>query len=97
MANPRWNPNAYLHVGQHVESVTKTVALSEDAYASLERLKKPGQSFSDVVQELVRERRPRLAEVLEEPDEGARDHWTSFQEERRAARREHASRVDLED
>lgn len=77
--------------------MTKTVALSEDAYASLERLKKPGQSFSDVVQELVRERRPRLAEVLEEPDEDARDHWASFQEERRAARQEHASRVDLED
>lgn len=77
--------------------MSKTVALSEDAYDALARLKKPGQSFSDVVEELVAERRPRLEEVLEEPDDEVRDHWERFQEERREARRDHLSRVDLED
>lgn len=77
--------------------MSKTVALSEDAYEALARLKKPGQSFSDVVRELVRERRPRLEEVLEEPDEETKAHWKAFQKERRAARREHLSRVDLDE
>lgn len=77
--------------------MSKTVALSEDAYDALARLKKPGQSFSDVVEELVAERRPRLEEVLEEPDDEVRDHWKRFQEERREARRDHLSRVNLED
>lgn len=77
--------------------MTKTVALSDDAYDALARLKKPGQSFSDVVRELIVQRRPRLEHVLEEPDEQARDHWANFQEERRAARSEHLSRVSLEE
>jgi predicted CopG family antitoxin len=77
--------------------VTKTVALSEDAYASLARLKKPGQSFSDVVEELVDERRPRLEDVLDEPTPEASAHWEAFQEERRERRRTHRSRVDLEE
>lgn len=77
--------------------MTKTVALSEDAYHALDRLKQPGQSFSDVVLGLVRERRPRLEDVLDEPDPDAADHWAAFQRERRRARSEHASRVSLED
>lgn len=75
--------------------MTKTVALSEQAYRSLARLKRPGQSFSDVVVELVANRRPSIREVagvLSEDDE----YWGSFAAERRKARRVSKDRVRLE-
>lgn len=77
--------------------MTKTGALSEDAYEALSRLKRRGESFSDVVLRLAEDQRTRLNDVLEEPDEPAAAHWATFQEERRKAREEHTSRVSLED
>jgi predicted CopG family antitoxin len=88
---------AYLHACLHTERVTKTVALSDEAYAALARLKKPGESFSDVVQNLVARQRPRLGDALEQPSPAAEAHWAKFQKERAAARRSQASRVRLED
>lgn len=75
--------------------MTKTVALAEDAYAALARLKKPGQSFSDVVREIVGRRRPGVREVgglLAE--DGA--YWDAFSKSRRLARRVSTDRVDFE-
>ena len=88
--------NSYLHVGLHVGSMTKTVALSDDAYAALARVKKPGQSFSEVVQELVAGRRPSIRDVggLLAHDTA---HWDAFAKERRRARRVSAERVRLGD
>lgn len=44
----------YVSLWMHTRSMTKTISLSDDAYASLERLKKPGESFSDVALRLAR-------------------------------------------
>jgi predicted CopG family antitoxin len=78
--------------------MTRTVALADDAYDALARLKKPGQSFSQVVRELVRAKRPRLREVLpSEPTPEEDAYWRRFQEERRRARRATAGRVQLEE
>ncbi|HYR80956.1 MAG TPA: antitoxin VapB family protein [Thermoplasmata archaeon] len=54
----------------------KTVTLSEDAYAALARLKKEGESFSDVVRRLARGSRSLL--------EFAGD-WKDFPEEKMTA------------
>ncbi len=75
--------------------MTKTVALSDEAYAELARLKRSGQSFSDVVQELIARRRPSIREVSGLLAHDA-DHWEAFAEERRDARRVSTERVDLE-
>ena len=66
--------------------MTKTVALADDAYEALSRLKGPGQSFSDVVRELVLGNRPRLREVAGLAKSDA-EHWDAFGRERQAARR----------
>lgn len=76
--------------------MTKTVALADEVYEDLARLKKPGQSFSDVVRDLTQKHRPRLREVsgsLQEDEE----YWEAFARARREARRQSAQRVDLED
>ena len=75
--------------------MTKTVALAEDAYAALARLKQPGQSFSDVVRELVAHRRPSIRDVagLLRGDDA---YWQAFAQERRRARKASADRVDRE-
>jgi predicted CopG family antitoxin len=75
--------------------VTKTVALSDQAYDALARLKKPGQSFSEVVQQLAREKRPSVREVsgLLAHDS---DYWKAFAAKRRTARKQTTRRVRLE-
>lgn len=75
-------------------AVTKTVALADDAYEALARLKGPGESFSDVVRSLVASRRPRLRDVagLAQQDQ---QHWEAFRRERGKARRGSRRRVDL--
>lgn len=74
--------------------MTKTVALADDAYEALARLKRPGESFSDVVRSLVAGRRPRLRDVagIARQDQA---HWKAFRRERSAARRISRQRVDL--
>lgn len=76
--------------------MTKTVALSDEAYAALARVKRPGQSFSEIVQELVAGRRPSIRDVA-----GILAHdsprWEAFAKERRKARRLSSDRVDLGD
>lgn len=76
--------------------MTKTVALADDAYEALARLKAPGQSFSDVVRQLVGERRPSIRDVA-----GGLAHdsayWKAFAAERRKARRVSLRRVRFED
>lgn len=74
--------------------MTRTVALADDAYEALARLKKPGQSFSDVVRELAANARPRLREVTGLA-RGDQAHWEAFGRERRAARGRTRGRVDL--
>ncbi|MBW3583834.1 MAG: hypothetical protein KY455_12125 [Euryarchaeota archaeon] len=77
--------------------MTKTVALADDAYEALDRLKRPGQSFSDVVRELTSKRRPRIRDVIQDrlaTDEDER--WVEFKKERREARQVNLARVDLE-
>lgn len=77
--------------------MTRTVALADDAYDALARLKKPGQSFSDVVRELTTHRRPSLDEVLPaKPTKEEVDHWKAFQKKRRKARQATALRVKLD-
>ncbi len=75
--------------------MTKTVALSDDAYAALARLKKPGQSFSEVVRELVAGQRPSVRDVagLLSNDSA---YWKSYADTRRRARRASQDRADLE-
>jgi predicted CopG family antitoxin len=75
--------------------VTKTVALSDRAYDALARLKRPGQSFSEVVQELAADQRPSVREVsgLLAHDSA---YWQAFAAKRRGARRLSARRVHLE-
>lgn len=76
--------------------MAKIVALADEVYEGLARLKKPGQSFSDVVRILTQEHRPRLREVygsLQEDDE----YWEAFARARREARRRSARRVELEE
>lgn len=74
--------------------MTKTVALSEAAYGALARLKKPGQSFSEVVQELVAAGRPSVREVAGGlADDSA--YWEAFATERRKERRKSAGRGRL--
>jgi hypothetical protein len=75
--------------------VTKTVALSDRAYDALARLKGPGQSFSEVVQELAANQHPSIREVS-----GALAHdsayWRAYAAQRRGARKLSARRVRLE-
>ena len=74
--------------------MTKTVALSETAYHTLARLKKPGQSFSELVQELVAGQRPSIREVSGLlANDGS--YWKAFATDRRRVRRRSASRVRL--
>ena len=78
--------------------MTRTVALADDAYAALARLKKPGQSFSDVVRELTAAKRPRLRDVLppkRTPEEDA--FWRAYAEERAKARQQTLGRVRFEE
>lgn len=78
--------------------MTRTVALADDAYDALARLKKRGQSFSDVVRELVETRRPRLRDVLPPPVTKEEDeYWRNFAEERRAARQVVEARVNFDE
>lgn len=74
--------------------MTKTVALADDAYDALSRLKRPGESFSDVVRDLVASRRPRLRDVagVARQDQG---YWAAYGRERNADRRTSRRRVDL--
>lgn len=76
--------------------MTKTVALSDDAYDLLARLKRPGESFSDVVRDLAARRRPSIREVGGILAGDAR-HWDAFAKRRRAARAKTAGRVDLKE
>lgn len=75
--------------------MTKTVALSDEAYRSLARLKKPGQSFSGVVQDLVGGQRPSIRDVggLLAKDSA---YWKAHAQGRRRARRVLVDRVRLE-
>ena len=76
--------------------MTKTVALSDTAYHTLARLKKPRQSFSELVQELATSQRPSIREVsglLGDDD----SYWKAFAADRRRARRLSAGRVRLGD
>lgn len=76
--------------------MTRTVALADDAYDALARLKKPGQSFSDVVRDLTVSRRPTLDQVLPpQPTKTEDAHWKAFQKQRRKARQTTAARVNL--
>lgn len=76
--------------------MTKTVALSDDAYADLARLKKPGQSFSELVRSLVAAQRPGIREVggLLSHDSA---HWEAFAAKRRRARAVSTDRARLDD
>ncbi len=76
--------------------MTKTVALSDRAYEVLARLKKPGQSFSEVVQELAHEKRPSVREVSGLLADDS-DYWKAFAAKRRAARKRSARRVRFEE
>lgn len=75
--------------------MSKTVALSEDAYAALARLKKKGASFSDVVLDLVSVRRPSIRDVGGILAGDSR-YWKRFADDRRRARHKSADRVRIE-
>lgn len=48
---------------------SKTISVSDEAYARLKALKKPGESFSDIINRLTaRKRLSELAGVLTEED-----------------------------
>jgi predicted CopG family antitoxin len=72
--------------------MTKNVTLSDQAYAALARLKKPGQSFSDLVSELAARQRPSIPEVggLLASDS---TYWKRFAADRKRERRRSAKRV----
>lgn len=76
--------------------MTKTVALADDAYDALARLKAPGESFSDVVRRLAGERRPGIRDVAGGLAHDS-DYWKAFAAERRNARRVNLRRVRFED
>lgn len=76
--------------------MTKTVALSDAAYATLARLKRPGQSFSEVVQELAAARRPSVREVAGTLAADSK-RWAEFAAERRRARRLTTSRAAFDE
>lgn len=42
---------------------SKTISLSDDAYAKLKAEKRDGESFSDVVHRLLSDRQPRFADL----------------------------------
>lgn len=45
---------------------TRTIALAEDAYEALFRMKRPGESFSDIVRRLTRRRSlTELADIMD--------------------------------
>lgn len=75
--------------------MTRTVALSDQAYDALARLKRPGQSFSEVVQELAAKQRPSIREVSGLASDNSA-YWKAYATRRRAARKRSAGRVRLE-
>jgi predicted CopG family antitoxin len=48
--------NIYHHTQTHTELATKNIAISEEAYQRLKALKKPGESFTDVIERMTRTR-----------------------------------------
>jgi predicted CopG family antitoxin len=44
----------------HADMAVRTISLHEDAYRLLREAKRPGESFSDVVERLLAPERPRL-------------------------------------
>lgn len=83
----------YIHA--YISTVTKTVALSDEAYDALSRLKTPGQSFSELVKQLVAERRPRIRDVAGLVSADAA-HWQRYAKERSKARQTTRRRVELD-
>ena len=45
----------------HICTMTKVISLSDDAYGELEKLKKNGESFSDIVLELTKKEKKPLS------------------------------------
>ncbi len=76
--------------------MSKTVALSEEAYAALARLQKTGQSLSDVVLNLVARRRPSIRDVGGLLADESK-HWKDFADGRRRERNQTADRVPRQD
>lgn len=74
--------------------MTKTVALSDGAYDALARIKRPGQSFSELVKELVAERRPSVRDVGGALAADSR-YWRDFAARRRRVRAASRGRAKL--
>ena len=46
----------FLHTQIYTELATKNIAISEEAYQRLKALKKPGESFTEVIERMTRSR-----------------------------------------
>ncbi|MGD9397038.1 MAG: antitoxin VapB family protein [Candidatus Thorarchaeota archaeon] len=63
------NMNLYAHRHIHMDMGSKTISVSDEAYARLKARKKPGESFSDTINRLtMRKRLSELAGVLDDDD-----------------------------
>ena len=55
--------NKFIYVDRYIDIMTKTVALSDEAYTTLDAIRGEKESFSKVVIRLVQERSPSLTDL----------------------------------
>jgi predicted CopG family antitoxin len=78
----------------HIDMGVKTVSLSDEAYARLKSRKRPGESFSDVVNRLTSRRR--LSELVGALDDGDVDIIQTAIASARSRSRDRAARLARE-